>query len=63
MIARTLFRLPTDLRHWDELSVGLVLLRDIGQATEDQHPHDDHEHQQPQLFVTESRAESEPQFS
>ena len=29
----------------------LVLLPDVGQSAEDQHPHDDHEHQQPQLLV------------
>ena len=54
MIGRTFFRLTTHLRHRDELRVRLVLLGDVGQAAEDQHPHDDHQHQQPELFVTES---------
>ena len=55
MIGRTFFRLTTHLRHRDELRVRLVLLGDVGQAAEDQHPHDDHQHQQPELFVTKIR--------
>ena len=51
MIGRTFFRLTTHLRHRDELRVRLVLLGDVGQAAEDQHPHDDHQHEQPQLLV------------
>ena len=53
------FRLTTHLRHRDELRVGLILLGDVGQPTEDQHAHDDHQHQQTKLFVTEIRSESE----
>ena len=53
------FRLTTHLRHRDELRVGLILLGDVGKPTEDQHAHDDHQHQQTKLFVTEIRSESE----
>ena len=63
MIGRTLLGLTTHLRHRDELRVGLIFLRDVGQATEDQHPHDDHQHQQTKLFVTETRSESELMFT
>ena len=35
---------------WRNILVA-VLLPDIGEAGEDEHPHDDHEHQQPQLLV------------
>ena len=41
------------LRHGDEHGVLLVLLTDIGQPTEDEHAHDDHQHQQAQLLVAE----------
>ena len=41
------------LRHGDEHGVFLVLLTDIGQPTEDEHAHDDHQHQQAQLLVAE----------
>ena len=57
MIGRTFFRLTTHLRHRDELRVRLVLLGDVGQAAEDQHPHDDHQHQEAQLFITETTNE------
>ena len=43
----------TYLRHRDKHGVLLVLLTDIGQPTEDEHPHDDHQHQQAQLLVAE----------
>ena len=32
----------------------LVLLPDVGQPAEDQHPHDDHQHQEAQLFITKT---------
>ena len=50
---RVLHSDTTHLRHRDELRVLFVLLRDIGQPTEDQHPHDDDQHEQAELFVTE----------
>ena len=40
--------------HGVEHGAGLVLLPDVGQAREDEHPHDDHQHQQPQLLVADS---------
>ena len=39
------------LGHGYEHGAGLVLLPDVGQAREDEHSHDDHQHQQPQLLV------------
>ena len=42
------------LRHRDEHRPLLVLLPDVGQPAEYQHPHDDHQHQQPQLLVAET---------
>ena len=44
-----------NLWHGDEFCVFLVLLADIGQPTEDQHPHDHHQHQQPELLVAETQ--------
>ena len=43
------------LRHGDELGVLLVLLTDVGEAAEDEHAHDDHQHQQTQLLVAEQQ--------
>ena len=43
---------PLYLGHGYEHGAWLILLPDIGQAREDQHPHDHHQHQQAQLFVT-----------
>ena len=42
---------PLYLGHGYEHGAWLILLPDIGQAREDQHPHDHHQHQQPQLLV------------
>ncbi len=39
------------LRHWDEHGPLLILLADVGQPAEDEHPHDHHQHQQPELLV------------
>ena len=39
------------LWHRDEVGILLVLLTDVGQPTEDQHSHDNHQHQQSQLLV------------
>ena len=39
------------LRHGDEHSVLLILLPNVGEAAEDEHAHDDHQHQQTQLLV------------
>ena len=41
------------LGHGDELGVLLVLLTDVGEAAEDEHAHDDHQHQQTQLLVAD----------
>ena len=40
------------LRHRDEHRPLLVLLPHVGQAAEDEHPHDDDQHEQTQLLVT-----------
>ena len=44
---------PSYLRHGNEHGALFILLPDIGEAGEDEHPHDDHQHQQPQLLVAE----------
>jgi hypothetical protein len=43
------------LRHGDEHGPLLILLADIGQPAEDKHPHDYHQHKQPQLLVAAHR--------
>jgi hypothetical protein len=39
------------LWHGDEHCPLLILLADVGQPAEDEHPHDHHQHQQSQLLV------------
>jgi hypothetical protein len=39
------------LRHGDEHGSLLILLADVGQPAEDEHTHDHHQHQQPELLV------------
>ncbi len=39
------------LRHGDEHGPLLILLADIGQPAEDEHPHNHYQHQQAQLLV------------
>ncbi len=43
------------LWHGDEHGPLLILLADVGQPAEDEHPHDHHQHQQPKLLVAAHR--------
>ena len=50
---------PVRVHHGGELGLAVVLLEDVGQGREDEHPHREEEHEQAQLLVAVAQGEAQ----